>query len=349
MQVAQEMEGNYGLFGYFDNILVLDEFYPVIPVYDDEGWNVQAPPPNADSSYFDTSFYLVNVTAPASLVVGASGIEVTHTRVGDTQTITFAAGPSRDFYLAASEKFIVKSQVVGETTINSFAIKGYEAGAGEALQFAKNSLESFGELFGIYPYTEFDLLSTPMLALGIEYPGIVGIVLKAYDPYEVISDTPFPYMLESLIAHEAAHQWFYSVVGSDQIDEPWLDEGMAQYSGWLYYADVYGVPNAQGYRSSWDARWDSVDRAEIPIGLPAATYVGREYSAIIYGRSPIFIETLAEKMGDKAFKEFLKDYYKTHQWGIATGVSFRKLAESHCDCDLKPLFQEWVYPSTRIH
>ncbi|MBC8248145.1 MAG: hypothetical protein H8E90_00575, partial [Anaerolineales bacterium] len=33
VEVTQEMAGNYGLFGYFDGVLVLDEFYPVIPVY----------------------------------------------------------------------------------------------------------------------------------------------------------------------------------------------------------------------------------------------------------------------------------------------------------------------------
>ena len=46
VEVAWYIAGNYGLFGYFDDILALDEFYPVIPVYDDEGWNVEAPPPN---------------------------------------------------------------------------------------------------------------------------------------------------------------------------------------------------------------------------------------------------------------------------------------------------------------
>ena len=176
VEVAQVMEGNYGLFGYFDGILVLDEFYPVIPVYDDEGWNVQAPPANADTSYFDTSFYVVKVTAPVNLVVAASGIEVERSQEGDTQTITFAAGPARDFYLAASENFNVTSMMVGETTINSYAIKGYETGSVEALRFTKDSFDSFNEHFGLYPYTEFDLLSTPMLALGIEYPGIVGIL-----------------------------------------------------------------------------------------------------------------------------------------------------------------------------
>ena len=36
-----------------------------------------------------------------------------------------------------------------------------------------------------------------------------------------------------LLLHEIVHQWFYSLVGNDQIDDPWLDEAFATY---LIYA-----------------------------------------------------------------------------------------------------------------
>ncbi|MCP4420437.1 MAG: M1 family metallopeptidase, partial [Chloroflexi bacterium] len=344
VDIPQEMAGNYGLFGYFEDVLVLDEFYPVIPVYDDEGWNVQLPPANADTSYFDMSFYLVRVTAPTNLTIIASGIEVSQEYGVGQQTVTFAAGPMRDFYLAASEHYTVVSETVGETRLNSYALKGHEQGAERALQFAKDALNSFSERFGSYPYTEFDVLSTPMLALGIEYPGIVGITLPAYDPTQELAGLPFPNLLESVVAHEVAHQWFYNLIGNDQIDEPWLDEAHAQYATWLYYVDVYGEANAQGYRTSWNGRWQRVEGAEIPIGLPAYEYVDIEYSAIVYGRGPIFVAMLEEELGSEAFAAFLRDYYETHQWGIATTESYRQLAEAHCDCDLGMLFEEWIYP-----
>jgi aminopeptidase N len=344
VEVAQEMAGNYGLFGYFDGVLVLDEFYPVIPVYDDEGWNVEVPPPNADVTYFDASFYRVRVTAPTSLTIVASGIEVDREDEADSQILTFAAGPARDFYLAASENYTVTSQTVGETTVNSYAFPERGEGAELALQIAVEALQSFNERFGPYPYTEFDVLSTPMQALGIEYPGIVGISLALYDPNERILGLPSRIILEGTVAHEIAHQWFYNTVGNDQIDEPWLDEALAQYATWLYYVDVYGEDVAQDYRASWDDRWDRVERADIPIGLPAGTYVDKEYGAIVYGRGPLFLTTLADKMGQESFHEFLRDYYQSHKWGIGTGEAFKQLAEQHCQCDLTALFEEWVYP-----
>jgi hypothetical protein len=343
VEVPREMGGNYGLFGYFEDTLVLDEFYPVIPVYDDEGWNVETPPPNADVPYFDASFYLVRVTAPANLTVVASGIEVDRKSEADNQVLTFAAGPARGFYIAASEDYIVLSERVGETTVNSYAFPERAEGTELALQFAADALESYSERFGVYPYTEFDVVSTPMQALGMEYPGIVAIALIQYDLDEQVYGLPARVMLESAIAHEVGHQWFYNVVGNDQVDEPWVDEAIVQYLTGLYYLDVYGTDAFESYSDSWYGRWEQVEMADIPIGLPAGTYEGREYGAIVYGRGPIFVAALAEEMGQKTFDEFLRDYYQTHKWGIGTSDSFRQLAEQHCQCDLTDLFEEWVY------
>jgi aminopeptidase N len=343
VKVPREMGGNYGLFGYFDDILVLDEFYPVIPVYDDEGWNVEVPPPNGDVTYFDASFYVVRVTAPAKLTVIASGVEVGREREGDNQVLTFAAGPARDFYLAASDRYIVISEKVGETKVNSYAFEKRADGAKLALQYAVDALKSYNARFGVYPYTEFDVVSTPMQALGIEYPSVVGIALNLYDSNEKVLGLPSQVILESTVAHEVAHQWFYNVVGNDQVDEPWLDEAIVQYVTGLYYVDAYGESAAQSYRTSWDDRWDRVDRADIPIGMPVGAYVDKEYGAIVYGRGPLFVTALAEEMGQQKFDEFLRDYYESHKWGIGTGDAFKQLAERHCQCDLTASFEEWVY------
>jgi len=343
VKVPREMGGNYGLFGYFDSVLVLDEFYPVIPVYDDEGWNVEVPPPNGDVTYFEASFYVVRVTAPAKLTVVASGIEVGRKREGDNQVLTFAAGPARDFYLAASDRYTVISETVGETKVNSYAFAERADGAELALQYAAGALESFNARFGVYPYTELDVVSTPMQALGIEYPGVMGIALNLYDPNEKVWGLPARVMMEGTVAHEVAHQWFYNAVGNDQIDEPWLDEAMAQYLTGLYYFDTHGEGAARSYRTSWDDRWDRVDRADIPIGMPAGSYVDREYGAIVYGRGPLFVTALAKKLGQETFDEFLRDYYESRKWGIGTSDAFKQLAERHCQCDLTALFEEWVY------
>jgi len=344
IEVPREMGGNYGLFGYFDDILVLDEFYPVVSVYDDEGWNVEAPPAAGDLTYFDTSFYLVQVTAPSDLVVVASGIEVGRELQEGRQVLTLAAGPVRDFYLAASNRYTVLSQQVGETTVYSYAFPEYQDHASLALRYSVDAMKIFNRRFGPYPYVEFDVASTPMQALGIEYPGVAGMGLHLYDPQAEISGLPSQVLLQGGVAHEVAHQWFYNVVGNDQVDEPWMDEALTQYVTGLYYLDLGGGEAYSGWRGSWYDRWQRVEMADIPIGLPSGEYTdAREYGAVVYGRGPIFMETLADEMGEEKFGELLRDYYQSYKWGIGTGEAFRELAEEHCECDLTALFEAWVY------
>ena len=344
VEVPTEVGGNYGLFGYLNDILVLDGFSPAIPVYDEKGWHAGKVPPNADSTFQDASFYVVRVTAPATLTLIASGIQVDSAKQDDRQVVTFAAGPARDFYMAGSNRFAVASETIGETQVNSYAFKERTEGSQAALRIAVNALKSYSARFGAYPYTEFDVVSTPMQgAYGIEYPGMTGVNYALYDPAATISGVPAPIMLESTVAHEVGHQWFYNVVGNDQINEPWLDEAVDQYVTGLYLLDIVGQQGMDGFRSSWLSRWDRVDRKPIPIGLPASSYQGREYGAIVYGRGPLFMEALAQKMGQATFDQFLRDYYQAHQWGIGTTASFKQIAEQHCQCDLTPMFAEWVY------
>jgi len=78
--------------------------------------------------------------------------------------------------------------------------------------------------------------------------------------------------------------------------------------------------------------------------LPVADYHEEEYSAIVYGRGPLFFVALKEEMGAQAFDEFLMDYTKTFSWDISTPDDMQSLAEEHCKCDLDSIFKEWVYP-----
>jgi aminopeptidase N len=140
------------------------------------------------------------------------------------------------------------------------------------------------------------------------------------------------------------HQWFYSLVGDDQLDDPWLDESLTQFATLQYYTDLYGAEGADGFRASLEGRWARVENAQISIGLSVAGYTGGEYGAIVYGRGPLFFVALKAEMGADTFDTFIKDYTETNAWGIATPEGLHTLAEKHCACELDAIFAEWVYP-----
>jgi len=334
--VPTDESSNYGTFAYLRDVLALAHFYPMIAVYDHQGWNDEIAPQEGDIIYNDASLYLVRVNAQEELAIVSSGVTLDRQEENGRQVLTAAAGPARDFYLAASDGYEVASQKVGETTIHSYAPATLQSGAREVLETAGRALQDFEARFGPYPYTELDLVSTGTNALGVEYPGIIAITDRAYEG-------DYGRFLESTVVHEVAHQWFYNEVGNDQIDEPWLDEALAQYATLLYFQDEYGVAGADGYRQALEDRWNRANRVEIPIGMPVAKYTNGSYGAIVYGRGPLFFDALREKMGDETFDAFLRDYVQANRWGIATTEGLRALAEQRCGCDLGSLFRKWVY------
>ncbi len=343
VDVATDIGRNYGVLAYSEGILALAHFYPMLAVYDDEGWNIVEADTQGDLTYSDAAFYLARVTAPADTVLVGSGAIIAEEADGETQSVTFALGPARDFYLAAGD-FAVASETVGETTVNSYAPASQVDGAKAALDVAVAALAFQGERVGAYPYTELDIVTTPTSALGIEYPGLIAGTLRMYDVTgEAGSAIPMSAILESTTAHEVAHQWFYNLIGNDQLDEPWLDEALASYWTYRYYLDRYGQAAADAYFQNFTDRWARVGNQPIPVGRPVAAYDGAEYSAVVYGRGAIFVRELEETMGRDSFDAFLRAYAERYRWAIATTEDFRALAEVQCACDLATLFNEWIY------
>jgi aminopeptidase N len=341
--VPQTLESNYGVLAYAEDVLAMAHAYPMIAVYDDEGWNAEIPPESGDVTYADASFYIVRVSAPKDVVLVTSGREVGRDEAGPVQTLVAASGPARDFYIVASPLYEEVSQTFGEVTIHSYAPQESRHGAQMALEVASQSIEDFSVHYAPYPYTELDIVSTPTLALGIEYPGMIAITSRIYNVKRNFGDVPASVYMESTVAHEAGHQWFYNLVGDDQLDDPWLDEALTQFATLQYYADEYGANGEAGFRKSLEGRWADVGDARIPIGLPVAAYSEQEYGAIVYGRGPLFFVALRDEMGKEVFDGFIKDYTETLAWDIATPEKLRSMAEEHCSCELTSLFEEWVY------
>ncbi|HEX9012279.1 MAG TPA: M1 family metallopeptidase [Anaerolineaceae bacterium] len=331
----------YATFVSQQGILSLAQFYPLIPAYDAAGWHTEIPPVYGDVTYTDTSFYLVRVTAPENLVLAATGTALQQARTGGQLVLLFAAGPVRDFYLQASAGYTTASEKIGETTVNTYVLAQDQDAEAETLSFARSAFASYTRRFGDYPYTSFNISASPTQALGVEYPQEVALALLLYGPSQGTPSLPRR-VLEATEAHEIAHQWWYGVVGDDQVNQPWLDEAMAQYSTYLYFLDTYGETAAQSYRQDWVGRWARVNSADIVVGLPVSGYTAQNYGAIVYGRGPLFIEALAKQMGQSRFDAFLKEYYRQFQYGSATTAGYEQLAEKVCGCSLSGLFQEWV-------
>jgi aminopeptidase N len=342
LRVPTLSSGDSGLFVFGDGVLSLAYAYPMIPAR--RAWQRGFPPRYGDFVANEVAFYVVEVSAPDDVVLALPGVELARRRDGGRTEVLFALGPARDLFLAASRDFVVLEEKGGAVRVRSLAPRSRVDGARLVLTAAGEALESFARRFGPYPFTTLTVVAAPFGALGMEFPGITLLALRLYDLEGDINGLSHRILLEATLAHEVAHQWFYNSVGNDQLEEPWIDESLAQYASWLYYRDRYGDGGARGMFREFDERWDRVDRAPIPIGKPVGAYSPKEYGAIIYGRAPLFLHALSERMGEESFDRLLSELAARFEWRLVEGRELMRLAEEICQCELDDLWLEWVDP-----
>jgi hypothetical protein len=335
----------YAQFVYLQDVMALANFYPLIPAYDEEncarfgncdgGWNIEYAVPYGDVGYSDTALYQVSVTAPEGWTVAASGSTVGY-ETGPEGQVTWhlVSGPMRDFNLVLSRRFDVLAETVEGVAVHSYFLPEDAAGGERALRWATDSLALFDRLFGPYPFAEFDVVATPTTAGGIEYPGLIVMPIRSYD-----EEGGF---FQLAMIHEVAHQWWYSLVGNDQQDEPWLDEALAQYSTALYYELLQGWEEAgQEMFEPWYAGVRGTDQ-DGAMNLPVAAYSEPEYGPLVYGKGPLFFHALRQEVGDELFWVILQAYFNTYRYRIASGPDFLAVADQVSGADLSALYAEWL-------
>jgi hypothetical protein len=322
----------HGLFSYVRGVMALPTVYPLVPAYDERGWNTEIAPVHGDDVFADVAVYNVDVTAPSTFTMTATGACGTPVE----GTWTCEAAPMRDFTVILGNNYARAAKKVRGVVVNSYFYEWHEAGGAKALNVAADALEAFSEFFGPYPYTELDVVETPNHLGGMEYSGLV-----------VVEDGLYPGVstVEWLTAHEVAHQWWMVVVGNDQINEPWLDEALTQYSTLLYYEAVYGKQRAAGILNAvFLQTYEALKRAgrDMPAGLPAQSYPAGLYFDIVYDKGALYFHELRERVGDEAFFDALQTYYNRHRYQIATSESFLNTIEDVTGDRHQDLYEKWI-------
>lgn len=333
-QATVEFGTERGLYRYGGTrgIYAMPSFVPLVPRRVDGRWDIGELPFTGDPVTSDTALFWLRVSAPANLAVAVSGTAIDVVEHADgTRTTTFASGPMRDVALVIGPLQLTRRTQAG-VTVNAWLLEDHAAEAESLLAQAGASLAIFSQAIGPYPYNELDFVDVPGFG-GIEFPGLIIVGAVGNRAYQ-----------EVVVAHETGHQWFYGLIGNDQLREPWLDEGFASYLEILYFESAYsperGASFLQGHQDDW--RRYASDEA-IPVGLSVNDYASEEdYFTIVYSKSAAFLGQLRATMGDEAFFDFLRALYDQYRYGFLATHAVERTAEAACACDLADLFDLWV-------
>jgi aminopeptidase N len=225
----------------------------------------------------------------------------------------------------------VETETVDGVEVHVWVLGSHQGDQRRVRQAASAQLALLSELVGPYPYEELDVVDVPGAYGGIEYPGLV-----------TIGTLGTSWVIEPVV-HEVAHQWFYGLLGDDQLEEPWLDEAFATYATSLYYENEVGSGRATGYLSDFRNIVRNHPDYGQPIGMGVGSYEGRDYSLFVYLKGALFYQELRQQLGDDTFFSFLQSLFQTNRYGVITSADFQAAAEDSCECQLDELFDLWVY------
>ncbi len=314
--------------GYSKRAVSLGNWYPVLAVYrEDNGWYPLTCFDIGDPYVTGVADYQVTITTTEGVVIAGTGFETRQ-----ENRWHYEVEQARSFAFAASDLYQVASTQVEGVNVHSYHFPNNQEAGEVALETAAQALELFTELYGPYPYADYRLAETEF-AGGMEFSGMTFLGSVFYDEYDGTSRTP----LIPLTAHEAAHQWFYGLVGNDQVTEPWLDEAFAEYSAFLYYERY--LPEDTDW---W---WNYAVDQWLPTGIIDARIheyrTNRDYFDATYRRGAQFVRDLREVMGDPAFFSFLQEYQRRYAYQLVNSRDFFALVQEFTTADLVLLQEEY--------
>ena len=329
-------------FGITENTINLTNFYPILcPEYEGQIYKCQYYP-SGDPFYSECADYEVDITVPSSYVTASSLSAVKTECMGFTTKYSYKREKVRDIAFILSEKFNVLKQSVGETDVYYYYYEDTEAE--KSFETIKKSLQFYSSKFSKYPYKEYVLTEADFIFGGMEYPCLTFIDAS-------LSGENRDYC----IAHETAHQWWYGLVGVNECEEAFIDEGLTEFSTLLFMSEVLNK-NLNDYIEKAKNSYLDI-RKHLALLHKEITPIMKknsgefisdaDYVSIAYLRSQIAFNELYLYMGEKKFLSALKGVVNNYKYQNITYKELVNLFDKK-KSGSKQLLDSFVYGESSV-
>ena len=229
--------------GTLRNYHFVVQWFPKIGVWWNNAWSCHQFHYNTEF-FSDYGVYDVTITVPSSYILGATGGFPREERENNdgTKTARFHQADVHDFAWLTSpdlvrsiRKFVHNDMETGERPDRHHPLREvtvilltqpHHAGLIDRYFDATfKALRYYGEWYGEYPYETVTVVdpANDSRSGGMEYPTLFTGGGNMYAPKE----QPSP---ESVTVHEFGHQFWFGLIGNNEFEEAWLDEGFNSYS-----------------------------------------------------------------------------------------------------------------------
>jgi len=353
------------------------QWYPRMAVYDDvHGWNTEQYLGQGEF-YLEYGSFDVSLTVPTDMLVAATGTlrnpqdVLTATQrarlrrartsdqtvvirgkdeIGDSAsrprtsapslTWRFTADSVRDFAWAAARHFVWDAVGVneGKTLAMSFYPPSAEPQWKEATQYAKTALEYYSTQWTPYPYPYASNVNG--IEGGMEYPMIVF----CHNRTDSVA-------LYSVTDHEFGHTWFPMVVGSNERQYGWMDEGFNSFMNHYSFPRKFPgapLPTARGVPETYIKNALSGD--EQAIMAPADRMRTNEnWRQALYNKPAVGLVLLRDHItSPERFDPVFREYIRRWAYKHPTPADFFRTMENGLGEDLSWFWRSWFYTTDRL-
>lgn len=149
--------------------------------------------------------------------------------------------------------------------------------------------------------------------------------------------------IEGTVSHEIAHQWFGDAVTEADWHHLWLSEGFATYFGAQFFEAADGVEEFRSRMETSRRRVISSPDAARPIYDPAAADLFALLNDNNYAKGAWVLHMLRGIVGDDAFFQGIREYYRRYLHSTASTDDFRRVMEETSRRDLGWFFAQWIH------
>jgi len=393
-------KGIFSRLGHMGESYQITQWYPKPAVYDQDGWH---PMPYLDQGEFYSEFgsFDVSITLPENYVVGATGDMVNGeeemkwleqriantekyieeleniipekekkngqdyfpTSSNETKTLRFNQSKVHDFAWFADKRWhVLKGEVKlphsGKMVDTWVMFTDEEADLWkDGIEYMNHSVFYYSLWNGDYPYNHATAVDGALSAGGgMEYPNVT-----------VIGRSGNAKGLETVIMHEVGHNWFYGILGSNERDHPWMDEGLNSFNENRYMETKYPGSKLLGNRAdSRIAQFLDIDEyghktqyylgylfnartnLDQPIEGTSGDYTMLNYGAIVYGKTALVWDYLMAYLGEEKMDVVMKKYFEKWKFKHPQPSDLKKTMQEVTGLDLNWFFDGMVGSNDKL-
>lgn len=326
--------------GYIDGYYNLSNFYPQVAIYGEDGFRTDPYSAVGDPVLSDVADFNVTAVFDEKLVAATPCVG-TETVAEGKRTISLQAENIRDFAMVLSEKFLCET--VSDENVTVYYYHDGNEQAAERAALALDAVKTFSDAYGDYPYDTFTVVSTPFAEEGMEFSGLVYIDADTTD-------------FEKTLIHETAHQWFYNLVGNDNVKEGWIDEGLTTFSAAYYYAlkgdEETFVSEIEAVRRAYALYERSQklmgEKGSLNMDTDIYSCTEYQYGMLAYNKSCLLFQDLYLKAGQEKFLSSVSSLIENNRFKRVGAEDLIEVFSEEMNCDAGGLIRGWMSDSATI-